>query len=140
MGPGTYRWTELRGGECLNPFTSPWADQFTVVDCAIAHPAQLVRRGDLTVGADGTATPAPFPGADALAAQTTAKCTAPGVVNLAAGAKYADLVIAGSYPLDQEQWKQDGPTYSCFVSRSSGGPITGSLAVPVAQPSPSPST
>lgn len=121
---GDHRWDELWGGECLQPYASPWAETFTVVDCASPHAAQLVYRG--TLGEAG----APFPGQDALAAQAPALCASPGVVDLAAAAPLADVQIEGSYPVTAKQWQHGERRYYCFVSRASGEPITGSLAAP----------
>ena len=48
VGPlpaGSYAWTALLGGECLQPFDSVWAEQFTVVDCATAHTGEMVATG-----------------------------------------------------------------------------------------------
>lgn len=126
--PGLYRWNELLGGECLDPFIDPWQDEFTVVDCALPHPAQMVFRGVFpeTIDAVGEV---PFPGAEALQAQISLLCSAPGVVDLAAASPYTDAQFQGSYPVTEEQWQED-PTYYCFVNRSSGEPLTGSVAVP----------
>jgi hypothetical protein len=135
--PGVYRWDELLGGECVDPYIDPWQDEFTVVDCADPHPAQMVFRGVFpeTVGAIG---PVEYPGAEALQAQISLLCSAPGVVDLAAAGVYTDAQVRGSYPITAEQWAED-PSYYCFVDRSSGESITGSVAVPPpAEPEPEP--
>ncbi|CAN5479241.1 hypothetical protein BH10ACT6_BH10ACT6_13030 [soil metagenome] len=119
---GVHGWNELRGGECLDPYTSPWAEKFTVVDCAVAHPAQMVFRGTF----DPATTPT-FPGADALQAQISLLCAAPGVLDLAAAGQYADAQVQGSYPVTQAEWTAGQHDYFCFVSRSSGQPLTGSV-------------
>lgn len=125
LPPGVYEWTELLGGECLQPYTSPWDEEFTVVDCATPHAAQLAFRGVLA-NASGSVD---YPGADAIAAQITSICAAPGVVDLGAAASITDAQVQGSYPLDAEQWAAD-PSYYCFVTRGSGEPLTASVAVP----------
>ncbi|CAN5257032.1 hypothetical protein BH11ACT3_BH11ACT3_12240 [soil metagenome] len=128
--PGDYAWDELLGGECLDPFTDgPWSEKFTVVDCATPHPAQLVFRGLLTgsvVGDDS------YPGVDSIAAQISQICGAAGVVDLAAAAPFLDAQVVGTYPVTEEQWDAGDHSYYCFISRSSGEPLTGSLAVPQA--------
>ncbi|MCU1583376.1 MAG: hypothetical protein JWO01_2764 [Microbacteriaceae bacterium] len=134
VGPvavGTYKWDALRGGECLAPYDSAWAEKFTVVDCATPHPAQMVARGTFP-GADVTS--APYPGADALQAQINLLCTAPSVIDLGAAGAYNDIQIAGSFPADEKQWTGGARSYYCFVTRSSGQPLTTSVTVPPAAP------
>ncbi|WP_157780403.1 hypothetical protein [Leifsonia xyli] len=125
VGPGTHPWDALGGGECLQPFTSVWAEDFTVVDCAAPHTAQLLYTN--LVSADPAA---PYPGADALAAQIPALCTASGVVDLGAAGAYPDLQVVGSYPATEEQWKSGQRSYYCFANRSSGQHLTSSVAGP----------
>ena len=138
VAPGVWAWDALLGGECLDPFESPWAEKFTVVDCASPHPAQLVYRGTFptTEGTDPAS--APFPGTQALQAQLSVLCTAAGVVDLAAAGQYTDVQFQGSYPATQAQWDAGNRNYYCFVSRSSGEPLTGSLAVPAPAPTEAP--
>src|SRR5690606_16517612 len=50
--PGVWAWDELLGGECLAEYDDPWAEEFTVVDCAEPHPAQLVFRGTFPPSAE----------------------------------------------------------------------------------------
>ena len=121
---GVHPWTALLGGECLDPYTNPWAEKFTVVDCARPHPAQMVFRGTFDTKTD----PA-YPGADKLQSQISLLCAAPGVINLAAAGAYSDAQVQGSYPVNEEEWAQGQHDYFCFVSRSSGQPLTGSVAV-----------
>lgn len=128
VAPGVHGWNQLLGGECLDPYTTPWAERFTVVDCAVAHPAQLVFRGTF-----GPTTPS-FPGVEALQAQISLLCTAPGVLDLAAAGQYTDAQLQGSYPVTSAEWDAGQHDYFCFVSRSSGQPLTGSLAA--AKPAP----
>jgi len=136
VGPvanGVHAWGELLGGECLNPFTNPWAEKFTVVDCATPHPAQMVFRGTFDTKADPT-----FPGADKLQTQISLLCAAPGVINLAAAGAYSDAQVQGSYAVTEQEWADGEHDYFCFVSRKSGQPLTGSVALPHAPPTPSP--
>jgi hypothetical protein len=141
VGPasiGSHRWDALRGGECVDPFISPFAENFTVVDCAAAHAAQLLRRGTFPAGgapaaSAATATPSPsppeeYPGLAALQAQTALLCGAPGVIDLAAAGAYSDLQFQASYAATAAEWKGGQRDYFCFVNRSSAQPITGSLA------------
>ena len=132
VGPvanGVHSWTELLGGECLDPYTNPWAEKFTVVDCAGPHPAQMVFRGTFDTSTDPS-----YPGVDKLQAQISLLCAAPGVINLAAAGVYSDAQVQGSYAVDENEWADGEHDYFCFVSRSSGQPLTGSVAVPHAAP------
>lgn len=155
VDPGTYRWDELLGGECLEPYVDAWQDEYVVVDCAAPHGGQLVYRAwfpnpdldpALDPAADPTAAPLdptvrpgthPYPGAEALAEQVGLLCAAAGVVDLAVAGQYADAQIQGSYPATAEQWDEN-PSYYCFVSRSSGEPLTGSVAIPREPTQPTP--
>ena len=123
---GVHAWNTMFGTECLDPFTSPWDEEFTVVDCAAPHAAQLVYRGVLE-GEQG----APFPGEQAFADQINVLCSAPGVINYEAAGGYADVQLQGSYPVTAEQWDAGDRYFYCFATRSSGEPLTSSLA-PVA--------
>ncbi|PPG51074.1 hypothetical protein C5C27_16690 [Rathayibacter sp. AY2B7] len=123
VGPlpvGTWAWSALLGGECVEPFDSVWAEEFTVVDCANAHSAQLVATAELTDAA--------FPGQDALAVTVSSLCQAQGVVDVAAAETYGDVQVAGAFPVTQEQWDAGERSYYCFVDRAGGGELTGSLA------------
>lgn len=122
VGPGEHAWDTLGGGECIQPYTSPWAETFTVVDCTADHSAQLVYTNLLS--ADPAA---PYPGADALAQQINTLCTAGGVVDLNAAAAYPDLQVQGTFPATEEQWKSGQRSYYCFASRSSGQPLSTSV-------------
>ena len=140
--PGTYDWNELLGGECLEPYdaeTGAWAEEYTVVDCATPHAAQMVFRAWFPAepvdpeAPDAEPVWAEYPGEEALQAQISLLCSAPGVVDLAAASAYTDAQVQGSYPMTQEQWESD-PSYYCFVSRSSGEPLTTSVAIPRVPP------
>ena len=143
----TYDWDELLGGECLDPYVDAWGEEYTVVDCAEPHAGQMVYRAwfpnpdadplDPTIPATVRPGSSDFPGVEELQAQIAILCSAPGVVDLAAAGGYADAQIQGAYPATEEQWDAD-PSYYCFVSRSSGEPLTGSVAVPRAPVQPAP--
>ena len=127
--PGDYRWDELWGGECLEPYVNAWQDEFTVVDCAVPHGGQLVARVPFPLP-EGQADYGPYPGEDALAAQIAILCSAPGVIDLAAAGAFTDIQLQGAFAVTEEQWEDGLTDYFCFVSRSSGEPLTGSLAIP----------
>jgi hypothetical protein len=122
---GVHKWNTLFGGECLQPYVSPWEEEFTVADCAAPHAAQMVYRG-LFAG-DATTT---FPGEADLASRINLLCSAPGVIDLAAAGAFPDVQVQGSYPVTEEQWTSGPHYYYCFVSRSSGEAFTASVAGP----------
>lgn len=122
LSPGTYAWDQLYGGECIDPFTTPWQQDFTVVDCGKGHAAQLVYRGSFGGEAD-----AAFPGEDALGQQINALCTRNGIFDASAASAYSNLQVQGSYPVTADQWNSGQRNYYCFVSRTDGSAITASL-------------
>jgi hypothetical protein len=121
---GVHAWDTLNGGECLEPYVSPWEEDFTVVDCAEPHAAQLVYVGTFAEAAGD------FPGEEALASQVNLLCSIPGVIDLTAAGEYPDVQVQASYPVTAEQWDAGSHEYSCFVSRASAEPFTASLAGP----------
>jgi hypothetical protein len=125
VGAGPHAWDTLGGGECIQPFTTVWAEDFTVVDCTTPHTAQMAYTNLLS--ADPAA---PYPGADALAQQIPGLCTAAGVIDLGAAGAYPDLQVLGSFPATEQQWKAGQRSYYCFANRSSGQPLTTSVAGP----------
>jgi hypothetical protein len=136
VGPiavGVHPWTALLGGECLDPYTGPWAETFTVVSCTAPHPAQMVYRGTFDTGTDPG-----YPGVEKLQAQMALLCAAPGVIDLAAAGAYSDAQVQGSYPVDEDEWAEGQHDYFCFVNRSSGQPLTASVAIPRAPATPAP--
>ena len=123
--PGLHEWTELSGGECIDPYTSPWERQFQVVDCAVPHHAQLLVRG--TYPGDASA---PYPGEAALTSGLNLACTDASVLDLGTAGIYADLQLQPAYPANEEQWSSGDRSYYCFASRSGGDVLAGSLRPP----------
>lgn len=121
--PGIQPWDRLAGGECLQGFTTPWAESFSVVPCTQQHTAQLLLRARFPDSAK-----AAYPGATALQQRMAALCTAPSVVDLERAAAVSDLQLFPAYPATREQWQSGDRDYFCFVSRQSGAPIDGSVA------------
>ncbi|MEZ5189810.1 MAG: septum formation family protein [Schumannella sp.] len=134
VAPGDYRYDELLGGECLDPFESPWQDRFTVVHCDVPHAAQLVRVGEYPIPETG---PEPYPGEDDLQARALTYCQRSGIYSSAVS-KLKDAVIGVSYPVSAEAWDAGDRRYSCFVWRSSGEQITADIALPQPTPTPTP--
>jgi hypothetical protein len=122
---GAHEWNTLFGGECLEPYASPWEEDFTVVNCAASHAAQLVYRGTFD-GDQATV----FPGEAALAAQINLLCTTPGILDLTAAGAYSNLQVQGSYPITEEQWTTGSRNYFCFVSRASNEALAASIMGP----------
>jgi hypothetical protein len=121
-GVGEHEWNQLAGGECLDPWVSPWERSFTVVDCANPHPAQLVSSG-LFPG-DGAAA---YPGEAALVGQLNLLCSAPTALDYGAAAAYPDVQLQASYPADEQRWKEGDRRYYCFAFLGGGGALNGSL-------------
>jgi hypothetical protein len=122
--PGDHRWDDLLGGECLEPYESAWAEQFTVVDCATPHTAQMVFRGAFPepVGSG-------YPGFDELQSRINLLCTAPTVIDYAAAGAFPDIQMAATVPMDEE-WAQGSRHFYCFATRASAEPLSVSIAVP----------
>ena len=127
--PGQYRWNELLGGECLQPFESAWQDEYTVLACAEPHAAQLVYRGILADEPDTL-----YPGVDALQQRVGPECIASTVIDYAAATGVNDLQVSTSFAADEAEWASGIRTFFCFVSRSSGEPLLSSVAVPQTGP------
>jgi hypothetical protein len=127
LKPGEYAWDELRGGECLEPYVSAWEEDYTVVACDGPHGGQLVFRGQFS---DEVAPDGAFPGFDELTAQINRLCTRPKVLDYGAAGKYDDIVVEGAHAVTAEDWDAGNTGYFCFLTRSGGDPLEGTLAVP----------
>lgn len=120
---GEWEWSLLRGGECLEPWVSPWEEQFTVVDCAEPHAAQLILRQEFPEA------PEEYPGPEALAAPLSLICSSPDVLDFGQAAAYDDVQIQTAYPVTAEEWADGYRDFFCFISRAGGGPLEGSLSL-----------
>jgi hypothetical protein len=129
VAPGDHQWDALLGGECLEPFQSAWQDKYTVVDCTAAHHGQLVGRGSFPDAADVA-----FPGLDELQKRINLLCSAPTFIDYAAAGAVNDIQIAASFAADAEDWESGNRVFYCFATRSSGEPLTVSIAVPQVAP------
>jgi len=125
VAPGVYRWDELLGTECVDPYTSAWEQDFTVVDCAEPHPAQLVFRGEFT-----DSVIQPYPGVTELQARMNLLCTAATNIDYPAAQAYGDIQFSASFAGDENEWNAGSRTFFCFVNRSGGEPLTTSVAMP----------
>ena len=132
IGPvaaGLHEWDELLGTECVDPFVSAWEQEFTVVDCSVPHGAQLVYRGRF----DDSALDA-YPGVEALQARMNILCASPENIDYAAAGEVSDIQVSASFAGDEEAWAAGDRNYFCFVSRSSGEPLTADVATPPRAP------
>ena len=132
--PGDYAWDELLGGECLSPYESAWQDNYTVVDCAVPHPAQMIYRGLF----DDSAVTI-YPGVEELQKRINLLCTAPTIIDYAKAGTANDIQVEASFAPDATDWAEGNRTYFCFVSRSGGEDFTVSIAIPQLVPTPTPS-
>ena len=124
--PGVYQWDALLSGECLEPYVSPWEQEFTVVDCDTPHTAQLTKRATFPVKEGETVDF--YPGAEELASRLTSLCTSTKVLNYKKSAVYTDVTLAATYATTAEEWAAGQHDYYCFVTRASGEPIVGTIA------------
>ncbi|MCW4385552.1 septum formation family protein [Salinibacterium sp. SYSU T00001] len=121
LEPGVHPWSALQGGECLDPLDTVWADEFTVVDCAEPHAAQLMHRGE--VGPEVTV----YLDAEGWQGLTTTLCDAGELLDFDAASAYTDLQWQITYAGDATEWANGDRSYACFLSRASGEPIAESL-------------
>ena len=129
VAPGAHEWKQLLGTECLEPFVSAWETDYTVVDCATPHGGQLVYRGRF----DDSAVDA-YPGVEALQARMNLLCSSPENIDYAAASQFDDIQISSSFAGTEADWTSGNRNYFCFVNRSSGEPLTGSVAMPARAP------
>ncbi|RIJ60963.1 large membrane associated protein, partial [Clavibacter lycopersici] len=121
---GVQAWDALLGGECIEPYSTPWEEEFTVVDCGAEHHAQMVARVALPQTGDE------FPGEDAVRDSADELCIADTVIDYAAARAYDDVQYQSAYPISQDEWAAGDRDAYCFVSRAGGGTFTGSIGVP----------
>jgi hypothetical protein len=120
--PGDYAWSELFGGECIDPFPGAWAEEFTVVSCDDPHAAQLVAVGDLSELEGST-----YPGDDLISPLVSAECQKQGVLDLAVASVYPNMEVSFSHAANEDDWDAGNTSFSCFVNLADGSDITGSV-------------
>ncbi|MWJ15489.1 large membrane associated protein [Clavibacter michiganensis subsp. michiganensis] len=121
---GVQAWDALLGGECIDPYTTPWEEEFTVVDCGSEHHAQMVARVALPQTGDT------FPGEEAVRDSADELCIADTVIDYAAARGYSDVQYQSAYPISQDEWTAGDRDAYCFVSRAGGGTFTNSIGKP----------
>ena len=127
VAPGEHSWNELLGSECLEPYTSPWEKQYTVVDCDTPHAAQMVATGTFD-DEEKDAAGAAFPGVDALVTRAINSCESRNVINYGKAAFYKDLQLTASVPANADEWTAGSRDYYCFATRESGDAFNGTIA------------
>ena len=124
LGPrpnGQWKWRDLRGGECIDPFDDPFAEEFQVVSCGGPYEAALAR-----VEVMNPAPGAPYPGDDAIRQRAQEQCDDWDLGTLIGADRYDDLLVVPSYSLGERAWQRGDRLLGCFLYRSSG-PLTGEL-------------
>lgn len=108
--PGTWLWSELRGGECLKNFTTPFAEDFLVVSCESAHHAELLSATLISQEITD-----PYPGNSSVMAVARQLCDLSQQINIDKVAMFRDLRIAYSYPASLSQWERGERAVYCFL-------------------------
>jgi hypothetical protein len=117
QGPRTEKWIELQVGDCLAdpPPSDPSVVTVSVVDCALAHAAEVYLRADVEVNA-------------AITDIADQECGA-------GFTRYTGQAVGGSplvvtYLIDSNQDRTSAnplpSTVICLLAASNGGPLTGS--------------
>jgi len=119
---GEWEWAELRGGECVGTFDSPFEESYEIVDCEGQHAAEFVRAEVLDRDPD-----AEYPGHAWVRREAAALCESWPLSELNDGARYDDLLVVPSYSLGKESWVKGDRLAGCFVYRDGGGLIDGKL-------------
>jgi hypothetical protein len=117
QGPRTEKWIDLQVRDCLAdpPPSDPSVVTVSVVDCAIAHAAEVYLRADLEVN-------------DAVATVADQQCAA-GFTKYT-GQSVGDSPFAVTYLIDSNQDRTSAnplpSTLICLLQTANGGPLTGS--------------
>jgi len=122
--PGTWAWSELRGGECVMPYVSEWEESFDVVNCLTTHQAEFVRDTLISTVSDDV-----YPGDDAIREFAIDNCAQWEEDDLDRGERFDDLIVTPSYSLGLDAWQRGDRLVGCFVSRQDGGVFTDKLVV-----------
>lgn len=125
LAPGDYGWNELLGTECIEPWMSPWEQDFMVVDCGQPHGAQLVFRGTFE---DSVLDP--YPGIEELQSRVNLLCASAENIDYTAANAFSDIQLSASFAASEGDWVEGQRDYFCFVSRSSNEPLTANVAMP----------
>jgi hypothetical protein len=117
QGPRTEKWIELQVGDCLAdpPPSDPSVVTVSVVDCALAHAAEVYLRADVEVNA-------------AIADVADQQCGA-GLIRYTGQAAGGGPFVM-TYLIDSNQDRTSAnplpSTVICLLAASTGGPLTGS--------------
>ena len=118
LEPGTWVWSELRGGECLQNFADPFAENFVVVSCDLPHNAEVIFATLISQNISD-----PYPGISSVVAQARQQCDLAEKVDIEKVAQFRDLRIAYSYPVSSTQWERGERGVYCFGYSESGEPF-----------------
>ncbi len=116
-GPRLEKWIDLQVGECLvdPPPTDPGVVTVSVVDCAVAHAAEVYLRADVEVNA-------------AIADVADRECAAGFTRYTGQSAGGSPFVV--TYLIDSNQDRTSAnplpSTVICLLTAANGGPLTGS--------------
>ena len=117
QGPRLEKWIDLQVGECLAdpPPTDPGVVTVSVVDCAVAHAAEVYLRADVEVNA-------------AIADVADRECGAGLTAYTGQAVGGGPLVV--TYLIDSNQDRTSAnplpSTVICVLTAANGGPLTGS--------------
>lgn len=123
--PGTWSWSELRGGECIEWLADAFQEGFDVVECTRPHEAEFVRASVIDTNAD-----APYPGDESVEQFATELCRDWGPDDLDGGDAFDDLVAEASFSLGKDAWERGDRLAGCFVRQLDGALFTERLVVP----------
>ncbi len=115
LAPGTWNWSELRGGECLQNFSDPFAESFLVVSCELPHNAELIHATLISQNILD-----PYPGISSVVAQARQQCDLVEKIEIGKVAQFRNLQIAYSYPVSSVQWDRGERGVYCFIYSESG--------------------
>jgi len=113
QGPRPKKWIDLQVGDCLAdpPPTDPAVVDVSVIDCTVAHAAEVYLRTDVAVNA-------------AVADVADRQCSA-GLTEYTGGGPFAMTYLIDSNQ-DRTSANPLPSTVICLLQASNGGPLTGS--------------
>ena len=71
-----------------------------------------------------------YPGVEELQKRINLLCTPPTVIDYSKAGAFTDIQVTASFAATAEDWNEGNRTYFCFINRSSGQDLTGSVSVP----------
>ena len=120
--PGQWAWSELRGGECIADYTSPWEDHFQVVACTGIHDAEFTRAVIIDSNPDAL-----YPGDEWLEEFALAHCQSFEHDEFFTPELFDDLIVEPGYSMGNDAWIRGDRLAGCFVSQGDGESFSGPL-------------